>query len=41
MWDPAHARRQQKECVGFRTEDIPTIKLDWTGQAKVGASASG
>jgi hypothetical protein len=35
MWDPAQARHQQKECIGFKTEDISTIKVDWTGQDKV------
>jgi hypothetical protein len=35
QWDPAVHRRQHRERMGFSTTDIPTIKMNWTGDETV------
>jgi hypothetical protein len=39
-WDAAKHRRRHKERVGFRRQDIPTIKVDWTGNEMVSGHAA-
>lgn len=35
MWDPAQLRRENRQLMGFSTRDIPTIKVEWTGNEMV------
>jgi hypothetical protein len=35
QWDPADHRRQHRERMGFSTSDIPTLKMNWTGDETV------
>jgi hypothetical protein len=33
--DPARLRRRARARKGFNVQDIPTIKMNWTGDEKV------